>query len=154
MGIEIERKFLVDVSLLPELVAGTYISQGYVETASSTVVRIRVKGNIGYLTLKGESTGIACAEYEYEIPKADAKEIIATLCAGKTVEKTRYEYPVANHTWEVDIFHGENQGLIVAEIELGAENEEFLKPDWVMEEVTGQTRYFNSQLLNHPYATW
>lgn len=154
MGIEIERKFLVDADNLPNLGEGRYISQGYIETAGATVVRARVKGSSGYLTLKGESSGISCAEYEYEIPKADALDIIATLCGGKVVEKTRYEYPLGKHVWEVDVFHGLNDGLLVAEIELNTEDEAFERPAWLGEEVTGQTRYFNSQLLNYPYCEW
>jgi adenylate cyclase len=154
MGIEIERKFLVDVESLPDFGEGKYISQGYIDTSDKTVVRARVKGDKGFLTLKGESTGIACSEYEYEIPKADALEIIANMCGGKTVEKTRYEFPVHGHTWEIDVFHGRNDGLIVAEIELNSEDETFEKPNWVKEEVTGQVKYFNARLLNTPYSEW
>jgi adenylate cyclase len=154
MGIEIERKFLVNVELLPDLGKGKTISQGYIDTSDRTVVRARVKGEKGFLTLKGESTGIACSEYEYEIPKNEALEIINTMCGGKTVEKTRYEYPIQNHTWEIDFFHGRNDGLIVAEIELASEDEEFGKPSWIKEEVTGQVKYYNSRLLNKPYLEW
>ena len=162
MAVEIERKFLVDVNVLPELGEGTYISQGYIETSSNTVVRARVKGSKGYLTLKGElkegakskSAGITRHEFEYEIPKEDALDIIATLCKGKTVEKTRYEYPVLNHTWEIDCFHGRNAGLVIAEIELTTEDEVFSPPSWIRKEVTGQAKYYNACLLSKPYSEW
>ncbi|MEC8010085.1 MAG: CYTH domain-containing protein [Pseudomonadota bacterium] len=154
MAVEIERKFLVDQNLLPDFGEGTLISQGYIETTTKNVVRARVKGDKGFLTLKGESHGATCAEFEYEIPKADALNIIATMCSGKTVEKTRYEYPLGKHVWEVDVFSGRNQGLIVAEIELASEDETFEKPEWIAEEVTGQAKYFNACLLNTPYLEW
>ncbi|MCP4487328.1 MAG: CYTH domain-containing protein [Gammaproteobacteria bacterium] len=154
MGIEIERKYLVDVNSLPDLGKGEIISQGYVETTTRNVVRARVKGDVGFLTLKGESTGISCSEFEYEIPINDALEIISTMCSGKTVEKTRYERAVGDHIWEIDFFHGKNDGLVVAEIELGSENEVFEIPVWVKEEVTGQVKYYNSRLLINPFAEW
>ncbi len=154
MGIEIERKFLVDTDALPNLGEGVYIAQGYIETTTNNVVRARIKGEKGFLTLKTENTGMSCAEFEYEIPKADALEIISTMCQGKTVEKTRYEYSIGQHTWEVDFFHGQNDGLIVAEIELSSEDESFDIPAWVTEEVTGQNKYYNSSLLNAPYLNW
>lgn len=154
MGIEIERKYLVDKKALPCLEKGKYIAQGYIDTQSNTTVRARIKGNTGYLTLKGENTGISRSEFEYEIPVNDAQEIIETLCRGKVVEKTRYEINVGNHLWEIDIFHGENDGLIVAEIELSQEDEHFEMPEWVTEEVSGQPRYYNSSLLSSPYSSW
>lgn len=154
MGVEIERKFLVKKDALPELKNGRMISQGYIQTSDHTVVRARVKGDKGYLTIKGKSDGMRCAEYEYEIPVTDACEIISNLCNGKCVEKTRYEIKIAKHIWEVDVFHGENEGLIVAEVELAQENEEVDIPTWVAEEVTGQTQYFNASLLHHPYKKW
>ncbi len=154
MGIEIERKFLVDRDTLPELGQGVTISQGYIETTSNTAVRARVKGDKGYLTLKGENTGISRSEFEYEIPVAEAQAIISTLCNGKTVEKTRYEYMVAGHVWEVDFFHGANDGLVLAEIELNDESESFILPQWAIEEVTGLPQYYNSNLLHKPYTQW
>lgn len=154
MGIEIERKFLVDRDALPPLESGKYISQGYIATQSNTTVRARIKGEMGYLTLKGENTGISRSEFEYEIPVEDAREIIASLCNGKVVEKTRYEIHVGNHIWEVDIFHGDNDGLVVAEIELSHEEEHFELPEWTTKEVSGQPQYYNSSLLNYPYSNW
>lgn len=154
MGIEIERKFLVDTDLLPPLGEGLCVFQGYIETISKNVVRARIKGEKGFLTLKSENTGISCLEFEYEIPKPDALEIISTMCNGKVVEKTRYEYDVGSHKWEIDFFHGQNDGLVVAEVELSSENEEFIIPVWVTQEVTGNAKYYNSRLLNEPYLKW
>lgn len=139
---------------MPSLGEGIYISQGYVETTGKNVLRARVKGDTGFITLKGESSGISCAEYEYEIPKEDALEIISTMCGGRVVEKTRYEFSVDSHTWEIDFFHGENDGLVIAEIELSAEDESISIPAWIKEEVTGQVKYYNSRLLNEPYSKW
>ena len=154
MAKEIERKFIVDARFASELTNGIRISQGYISTADKTVVRARVKGNLAYLTLKGESNGMTCSEFEYEIPIDDAKSIIDELCRGNTVDKTRYEVQHVNHLWEVDVFHGENDGLIIAEVELSDEAEVVDIPSWVTEEVTGQVKYFNSSLLKEPYSTW
>lgn len=154
MAIEIERKYLVELKLLPELGKGVYISQGYIDTKNKDVVRARVKGDKGFITLKGESSGISCAEFEYEIPKNDALAIIATMCGGRVVEKTRYDIQVGEHIWELDIFHGKNDGLVVAEIELSAEDEKFQMPRWVKEEVSGQEKYYNVRLLSEPYSAW
>ncbi|NVJ51746.1 MAG: CYTH domain-containing protein [Gammaproteobacteria bacterium] len=154
MAIEIERKYLVELESLPDLDKGVYISQGYIETEGKNVVRARVKGEKGFITLKSESTGISCSEFEYEIPKADALEIIATMCNGRVVEKTRYKVKVGSHFWELDVFHGQNDGLIVAEIELSAEDEKYEVPGWVKEEVSGQKKYYNVNLLNEPFSKW
>ena len=154
MAVEIERKFLIDINALPDLGQGVYISQGYIETTDKSAVRARVKGDRGFITIKGESTGMSRLEFEYEIPPAEAREIISLLCAGKSIEKTRYEYRILNHIWEIDFFHGENEGLIVAEVELSDEAEELTIPQWVTEEVTGQAKYYNVNLVNNPYLKW
>lgn len=154
MAVEIERKFLVNQTILGELRDGIAIKQGYIPTQGKTVVRLRIKGSKAFLTIKGESHGIRCSEFEYEIPVSDAQAMIDELCASKVIDKTRYEIQVGQHLWEVDIFHGANQGLIVAEIELSDENEEFETPDWVSEQVTGQAKYYNSNLLLVPYNQW
>ncbi len=151
MAKEIERKFLVDPSYVSTLDSGMRISQGYIKTADNTVVRARVKGERAFLTLKGEVKGITCSEFEYEIPVTDANKIISELCSGLTVDKTRYEVTHGKHLWEVDVFHGDNEGLIVAEVELANEDEAVGIPDWVTEEVTGQVKYFNSSLLTSPF---
>ncbi len=154
MGIEIERKFLVDESQLPPLAHGVYIAQGYVETVDHTAVRARVKGDKGFLTLKGKTEGMSRLEYEYEIPLADARAIIQQLCAGKSIEKTRYEIQVGKHVWEIDVFAGENAGLIVAEVELASDKEEIIIPAWASQEVTDQARFYNMNLIKHPYTQW
>lgn len=154
MGIEIERKFLVEESLLPPLHDGVYIAQGYIQTVDHTAVRARVKGDKGFLTLKGKTEGMFRLEYEYEIPMEDARAIIQELCADKSIEKTRYEVEVGRHVWEIDIFAGENAGLIVAEVELSSDKEEIALPAWVRQEVTDQARFYNINLVDCPYSQW
>jgi len=154
MAQEIEKKFLVEFSKLEQLPKGKLIQQGYFETSAKAVVRARVKGEQGFLTVKGPTEGASRLEFEYEIPLADAKQMIAELCARPVISKTRYEIEVADHVWELDIFEGENAGLVIAEIELSAEDEVFVKPDWVSVEVTDDARYYNSNLIKHPYTTW
>lgn len=154
MAKEIERKFLVDMSFVNELTDGKRISQGYIETSDKTVVRARIKGDEAFLTLKGAVKRFTCSEFEYQIPLADAEEIIDELCSGGTIDKTRYEVAHGSHTWEVDVFHGKNEGLVVAEVELQDEAENIELPKWVTKEVTGDIKYFNVSLLKHPYSKW
>ena len=152
MGKEIERKFLIDISEIESLGSGSQIKQGYISTTDNTAVRVRVAGAIAYLTLKGENKGATRSEFEYEIPLDDANEIIEELCSGPIIDKTRYLVEHGSHTWEVDVFHGENDGLIVAEVELESETEVVDLPNWVMGEVTGQVKYYNISLLDNPYT--
>ncbi len=154
MGSEIERKFLVSESKLPELTDGNTIRQGYIKTKGNAVVRIRATPNTSYITIKGPTTGISSSEFEYEIPPDDANEILDSLCATPFIHKTRYKIKHASHTWEVDVFHGENDGLIVAEVELNNEDEKVELPDWVTSEVSSDHRYSNSNLCNNPFSTW
>jgi len=154
MGKEIERKFLIDISEIESLGSGSQIKQGYISTTDNTAVRVRVAGAIAYLTLKGENKGATRSEFEYEIPLDDANEIIEELCSGPIIDKTRYLVEHGSHTWEVDVFHGENDGLIVAEVELESETEVVDLPNWVMGEVTGQVKYYNISLLDNPYTQW
>jgi adenylate cyclase len=154
MAKEIERKFLIDLEKIGSLEDGTAIRQGYIATADKTVVRVRLAGGRAYLTLKGENVGVTRTEFEYEIPADDAQEIITVLCNGPVVEKTRYLIVNAGHTWEVDIFHGDNDGLVVAEIELASEDEVFELPHWVTKEVSGDINYYNSSLLENPFKNW
>lgn len=154
MAKEIERKFLIDLERIGSLEGGTMIKQGYIATADKTAVRARIAGAKAYLTLKGENKGVTRAEFEYDIPVEDAEEIIRELCRGPIIEKTRYLVVNFGHTWEVDIFHGDNEGLIVAEIELGSETEKFELPLWVTKEVSGDEKYYNSNLLDHPFKHW
>ncbi len=154
MAKEIERKFLVDLNKIGALEGGVTIKQGYISTSDKSVVRLRLIGQKAYLTLKGENQGISRSEFEYEIPVEDAHKIISELCSEGVVEKTRYLIQHANHTWEVDIFHGDNDGLIVAEIELRSEDEYFEKPSWVTAEVSDDAKYYNSSLLDNPFSNW
>ncbi|WP_271273889.1 CYTH domain-containing protein [Aliamphritea hakodatensis] len=154
MALEIERKFLIDLNSLGPLPQGIRIVQGYIPTQGKTAVRIRLKGEQAFLTIKGENRGAVRSEFEYPIPVDDADAMLAELCNGQSVDKIRYLIDHAGHTWEVDIFSGNNQGLIVAEVELDSENESVALPDWVREEVTGDPRYYNSSLISHPYSGW
>jgi CYTH domain-containing protein len=154
MPVEIERKFLIVEDSWRELAEGTFYRQGYLSTVKERTVRVRTIDDKGYLTIKGITIGATRAEYEYEIPAAEANEMLDTLCEQPIIEKKRYKIPRDGFTWEIDEFGGVNQGLIVAEIELEDENQEFSKPDWIGEEVTGDPRYFNSNLIANPFTTW
>ena len=154
MGVEIERKFLVtgeDWRLLGEPVL---LRQGYLSTDPARTVRVRIEGRQGVLTIKGKSHGATRGEWEYPIPEDEAAELLDQLCPAPLVEKFRTRVTVGNHVWEVDEFIGANKGLLVAEIELAAEDEMFLLPDWVGAEVTGDARYYNSSLIRQPYSQW
>lgn len=154
MGIEIERKFTVIVDALPPLEEGERIVQGYMATTSKGVVRARIKGEKAFLTLKGKNSGARRLEFEYPIPVPDAEEIIETLCDNHVIEKVRYLIIYQNHTFEVDIFEGDNHGLVVAEVELESEDEIVALPPWIEKEVTGDVRYYNSQLNTMPFTRW
>jgi|TARA_B110000116_G_scaffold238515_1_gene225397 adenylate cyclase len=156
MAVEIERKFLVNMDLLPDLPVGIAIKQGYLPSSNNTVTRVRLKGECAFLTIKGENnaTGTSRLEFEYAIPLADAEQLIAELCVVPTVEKVRYEIPLGSHVFELDIFNGDNQGLLVAEVELTAEDETFERPEWLALEVTGDARYYNSSLVKTPFTSW
>jgi adenylate cyclase len=151
---EIERKFLIDLNLLVLPASGEIIKQGYIQTASKTVVRVRRYGEKAFLTLKGENKGASRSEFEYEIPVVEAETILIELCQKPFIAKTRYCINVGKHIWEIDIFSGENEGLILAEIELSSETEAFEIPNWVTLEVTNDSRYYNSNLVNSPFKSW
>lgn len=154
MAKEIERKFLIDISQLGDLKSGVEIKQGYISTTDNAAVRIRLSGDKAFLTLKGENTGATRTEFEYEIPVKDANEMLAELCSGPVIDKTRYFVEHCGHTWEIDIFHGDNDGLIVAEVEMQSENESVDIPAWAVKEVTGEAKYYNAHLLNNPFKNW
>ena len=154
MGTEIERKFLVTENSWRSLAAGTKYRQGYLNSAKERTVRVRTIDDKGFLTIKGITTGASRAEYEYEIPVADADALLDDLCEKPLIEKNRYKIDFEGFVWEVDEFFGENQGLIVAEVELESEDQAFEKPGWIGEEVTGDPKYFNSNLINNPYLKW
>lgn len=154
--IEIERKFLVNSDAFKKHASSeARIVQGFLNTQPERTVRVRIKGESAFLTVKGRSnsSGTSRFEWEKEIEVADA-ELLLELCEKGSIAKTRYEIPSGKHTYEVDEFHKENKGLIVAEIELSNENETFEKPDWLGKEVTGDIKYYNSQLSKKPYKTW
>ncbi|HOT28563.1 MAG TPA: CYTH domain-containing protein [Candidatus Ozemobacteraceae bacterium] len=154
MGIEIERKFLVTGDAWRTGARGVFYRQGYLSTAKERTVRVRIAGDRGFLTIKGESSGAARAEYEYEIPAVDAREMLERLCEKPLIEKTRYTVAFAGRKWEIDEFAGENEGLIVAEIEFSGEGVHFELPSWAGREVTGDPRYFNSSLARNPWRNW
>jgi adenylate cyclase len=154
--IEIERKFLVlNNDFIPLAVAKKRIVQAYLNSNPERTVRVRIKGDEGFLTIKGmgNESGMTRLEWETVIPLAEAEKLL-TLCEKGVIDKTRYEIPDGNHTFEVDVFRGGNEGLIMAEIELTSEEEKFNKPSWLGEEVTGDERYYNAFLSNHPYKNW
>lgn len=153
---EIERKFLVrSDSFIAESYDQNRIVQGYLNSNPERTVRVRIKGNKGYMTVKGigNASGTTRLEWETEIPVSDA-EILLPLCEKGVIDKIRYNVRKGNHTFEIDIFSGENDGLVLAEIELQSEEEDFEKPDWLGTEVTGDQRYYNAYLSNHPYQHW
>jgi CYTH domain-containing protein len=152
MGKEIERKFLVKEGAWRNA-KGTRYRQGYLNSAKERNVRVRTMEDKAYLTIKGIAIGASRMEFEYEIPLQDADELLE-ICEKPLIEKTRYKVQEGGFVWEVDEFFRENQGLIVAEVELESEDQEFPKPDWVREEVTGDPRYFNSNLIKNPYIKW
>jgi adenylate cyclase len=154
MGKEIERKFLVTGNDWRSLAKGTTYRQGYLSTVKERTVRVRTIDQDGFLTIKGVTVGASRAEFEYPIPGADADEMLTNLCEKPLIEKKRSKIPFEGLTWEIDEFFGDNQGLIVAEVELTDENQVFAKPSWVGTEVTGDPRYFNSNLIKHPFTKW
>ena len=156
MALEIERKFLVkDDSYKQMAFSYSRIAQGYICSARGRTVRVRIRDEKGYLTIKGpsEEGGLSRYEWEKEIPLADAKELMK-ICEPGMIDKTRYLVPSGNHTFEVDEFYGDNEGLVVAEVELNDENEVFEKPLFIGEEVTGIAKYYNSFLMKYPYKDW
>jgi len=153
MSVEIERKFLVFKDKLPQNLKGKRYVQAYLSHEKNCVVRVRIVEDAAYLTIKGEQTGISKAEFEYSIPVEEARGLLE-LCPQVAIEKVRYLYPYQGHLWEIDIFEGANQGLIVAEIELSSEEEAFEKPEWLSKEVSTDGRYSNAALSLKPFTSW
>ena len=154
--IEIERKFLVKSEEFKAIsFAKNEISQGYLNSNPERTVRVRIKGNQGYLTIKGKGneTGMSRLEWEKEIPVDEAKMLL-NLCESGVISKMRYEVKFGNHVYEIDEFFGENQGLVIAEIELQSEDEAFEKPDWLGKEVTNNEKYYNSFISKNPFKNW
>ena len=151
---EIERKFLLKDDSWRLSAFGKKYYQGYLSSNKERTVRIRTIDNRGYLTIKGIAKGAVRVEYEYEIPAAEAQAMLEDLCEKPLIEKIRYKIKHHGLVWEVDEFYGENQGLIMAEVELDFKDQKFEKPEWVGAEVTGDSKYFNSNLIHHPYSQW
>lgn len=154
MGQEIERKFLVKSDAWRALTEGTMYRQGYLNSAKERTVRIRTVGAKAFLTIKGLTVGAKRSEYEYEIPRDECNAMLDNLAEKPLIEKKRYKIAKGGLTWEIDEFFGDNKGLIVAEVELASEEQAFEKPEWVGEEVTGDPRYFNANLIKHPFTQW
>lgn len=152
---EIERKFLIAGDFRPQVEESTHIVQGYLSSAPERNVRVRLKGEKGYLTVKGmgNESGTTRFEWETEITREDAEALIG-VCEPGVIDKTRHLVRAGQHIFEVDEFHGENAGLIMAEVELGSEDESFERPAWLGQEVTGDPRYYNAMLMKQPYSTW
>ncbi|OOZ42043.1 adenylate cyclase [Solemya pervernicosa gill symbiont] len=155
MAKEIERKFLLrDESWLGEVVREIPYRQGYLANTEEVSVRIRISGESAKLNIKSATLGIERHEYEYAIPVEEGQEMLDNLCKGPIIEKVRHIVKRGGHTWEIDRFSGENEGLVVAEIELASTDEAFERPVWLGDEVSSDTRYYNSCLVNHPYKDW
>ena len=154
MAQEIERKFLVMGDAWRKLAEGVVYRQGYLSTVKERTVRVRSEGDKGYLTVKGITIGAKRTEFEYAIPVADADAMLEELCVQPLIEKTRCKIPFEGLIWEVDEFVGDNEGLVVAEVELGNEDQEIRLPEWIGDEVTDDPRYFNTNLVAHPYKSW
>lgn len=154
MAVEIERKFRTSgVDFLAHQ-EGERLIQGYLSHDPHATVRLRVQGDNAWLTIKGKTHGASRSEFEYPIPTADAHAMLDEMCPEGVIDKTRYRIKVGEHVWEVDEFHGDNQGLVVAEVELDSEDQPFERPPWLGEEVTGDPRYYNSALSRTPYGQW
>lgn len=152
---EIERKFRIQDPSFLNGMSGTQIAQGYLSADSGRAVRIRIRGDRGFITVKGKSnaSGTTRFEWEKEIDSNEAQALL-DLCIPTIISKTRYEVEHDSNTWEIDVFHGANEGLRIAEIELTDEHQEFSKPDWLGEEITGDPRYYNSYISQNPFSTW
>ena len=155
MANEIERKFLVKGDFKPFVSKETRIVQGYLSSVPERTVRVRIKGDKGFLTVKGigNDSGASRYEWEKEVPLSETEELLK-LCEPGVIDKVRFLVKAGVHIYEVDQFHGENEGLTVAEIELSSETESFEKPSWLGEEVTGDKKYYNSMLMKHPFTRW
>jgi len=154
VGVEIERKFLLAGDGWKSLGEPVFFKQGYLSSNKDRVVRVRIEGDRAVITIKGANKGATRGEWEYEIPVADAVELLDGLCEQPLIEKFRRRIPFAGNVWEVDEFLGVNAGLVVAEIELQSEDQQFDKPDWIGAEVTDDLRYLNSNLIKQPFSTW
>jgi CYTH domain-containing protein len=154
MANEIEHKYLVDTALWRPAGAGTLYRQGYLSSVKERVVRVRIAGEQGFLTVKGITVGVSRLEFEYPIPLADAAVMLDELCERPLIEKTRHRETFAGRTWEIDVFHGDNDGLVYAEVEVASAADQVVLPPWAGAEVSDDSRYFNNNLATNPYKNW
>ena len=154
MAKEIERKFVVSADTWRPAEAGIQFKQGYLTSDSERQVRIRRAGDQAFITVKSKAVGLSRSEFEYQIPNSDAEEMLASLCLKPLIEKVRYRIDQAGFVWEVDEFHGDNEGLVLAEIELSHERQQVILPPWVGKEVSDDPRYLNTNLKEHPFRDW
>lgn len=154
LAIEIERKFLIRDDAWRRGASGKDYRQGYLTVDPERTVRVRIAGDEGFLTIKGKTVGMARSEFEYPIPLAEAALLLDQLCLRPLIEKTRYTLSFGGHVWEIDEFSGDNQGLIMAEVELNSADEQVELPPWIGKEVTGDRRYYNASLIRNPYKSW
>jgi adenylate cyclase len=154
MATEIERKFLVKTLPDVEPLEGSPMIQGYLRADDGAAVRVRITEAGAFLNIKGPTRGISRAEFEYAIPPAEARSMLDSLCVGRPIEKVRYRIRHGGHVWELDVFSGDNQGLVIAEVELTRDDEVPDLPEWVGREVSGDARYYNAALALHPFSQW
>ena len=154
MGIEIEHKYLVETSLWRPAGPGTLYRQGYLSSVKERVARVRIADELGFVTIKGESRQLTRLEFEYPIPLADAVAMLDQLCERPIIEKTRHREVFAERTWEIDVFHGDNEGLLIAEVEVASVSDRVVLPAWAGAEVSDDPRYFNNNLIKNPYKNW
>ena len=155
MAIEIERKYLVINDKWKDSVESeSAMKQGYLATVDNASIRVRVANGKAFLNIKSATLGIKRSEYEYQIPLQDGEEMLANLTSGAVIDKVRYKVRCGDHLWDLDLFHGDNEGLVVAEVELDAEDEGFEIPEWAGAEVSGDAKYYNASLVKHPYCDW
>jgi CYTH domain-containing protein len=154
MALEIERKFRVVNNSWREHSRAVRVTQAYICNQPEKTIRLRIINEEAFLTIKSENTGLVRSEFEYPVLLADAEEMIRLFCAGQMINKTRHLLTCKGKLWEVDEFHGYNQGLVIAEVELEHADEKVELPDWIGEEVTGDPRYYNVNLVSHPYSKW
>jgi len=155
MATEIERKFLVKNDLWrDQVISQSRMKQGYLSSQGNASIRVRVDRGRALLNIKSATLGIRRSEFEYEIPLEDGEEILAVIAQQPFIDKTRYKVKCGDHVWDLDLFEGENRGLVVAEVELGSEEESFEMPSWAGEEVSGDPRYYNVSLVKNPYTRW
>ena len=154
MAIEIEKKFLIKHIPFNQVEYSHKITQGYILSDQKKVIRVRQKNDEFFITIKGNNGSISRLEFEYKIPGEDANDLFQNFCEKGVIKKTRHYVHFKKHLWEIDEFHDQNEGLIVAEIELNSENEKFQIPNWILKEVTTQSKYYNMNLIKNPYCDW